>query len=128
MFVGDDVYFDGDFAEGVDIHDGAVIGPRCTIIAHIPGAGKVVIGRDTAIAAGWVIVCGPGQTLTSGEGSVISAGLTVSHIIPPLTLCGTPRLKAFSKISLPFTLNTTYGDFKRGLSPLRQAKRQGEPI
>jgi acetyltransferase-like isoleucine patch superfamily enzyme len=108
----------------VEIHEGVVIGPRCTIIAHTRGAGRIVIEKDVAIAAGCMIVCGPGQTLTIGEGSVVSAGSTVSHSIPPFTLCGGPRLKAYGRVSVPFTFNTSYQDFKRGLLPIRRGHRE----
>lgn len=126
VFIGDDVYLDEDYPESVEIHDGAVIGPRCTIIAHTRGVGKIVIEKQAAIAAGCLIVCAPGQTLTIGEGAVISAGSTVSHDIPPHTLCGAPRIKAFGKITVPFTLDTTYEKFRRGLEPMRAKKREGE--
>jgi len=126
VFIGDDVYLDEDNPESVEIHDGAVIGPRCTIIAHTRGAGKIVIEQKAAIAAGCLIVCASGQTLTIGEGAVISAGSTVSHDIPPYTLCGPPRIKAFAKITVPFVLQTTYEEFRRGLEPMRAKKREGE--
>ena len=123
VFIGDDVYLDEDFPQAVEIHEGVVIGPRCTIIAHTRGAGKIVIEKNAAIAAGCVIVCGPGQTLTIGEGSVVSAGSAVSHSIPPFTLCGSPRLKAYGRVSVPFTFDTTYEEFKRGLLPIRPGDR-----
>jgi UDP-3-O-[3-hydroxymyristoyl] glucosamine N-acyltransferase len=119
VFIGDDVYLDEDYPECIEIHDGAVIGPRCTIIGHTRGAGRIVIEKQAAIAAGCVIVCAPGQTLTIGEGAVISAGSTVSHDIPPYTLCGAPRIKAFGKVTVPFTMDTTYEEFKRGVTPMR---------
>jgi len=124
VFIGDDVYLDEDYPEAVEIHEGVVIGPRCTIIAHTRGAGKIVIERDAAIATGCVIVCAPGQTLTIGEGSVVSAGSTVSHSIPPFTLCGAPRLKAYGRVTVPFTFDTTYEAFKRGVLPIRPPARE----
>jgi acetyltransferase-like isoleucine patch superfamily enzyme len=97
VYIGDDVYIDEDHPESVEIHDDVVIAHRCTIIGHTRGVGRIVIEKQAAIAAGCLIVCGPGQTLTIGEGAVISAGSTVSHDIPPRTLCGAPRMKAFGK-------------------------------
>ena len=126
VFIGDDVYLEEDYPECVEIHDGAVIGPRCTIIARTRGPGKIVIEKQTAIAAGCLIVCAFGKTLTIGEGAVISAGSTVSHDIPPYTLCGPPRIKAFAKVTVPFTLHTTYEEFRRGLEPMRAKNREGE--
>jgi len=126
VFIGDDVYLDEDYPESVEIRDGVVIGPRCTIIAHTRGAGKIVIEKQVAIAAGCLIVCAPGKTLTIGEGAVISAGSTVSHDIPPHTLCGAPRIKAFGKTTVPFTIDTTYEEFRRGVEPMRAKNREGE--
>lgn len=125
VFIGDDVYLDEDYPETVEIHDGVVIAARCTIIGHTRGPGKVVIGKRAAIAAGCVIVCAPGQTLTIGEGAVISAGSTVLNDVPPYTLCGGPRIRAFGKVTVPFTLDTTYEEFRRGLEPMRAEDRHG---
>jgi serine acetyltransferase len=120
VFIGDDVYIDEDYPGAVEIHDGAVIAARCTIIGHTKGPGRIVIQKQAAIGAGCVIVCASGQTLTIGEGAVISAGSTVSHDIPPHTLCGAPRIQAFGTVSVPFTMETSYEDFRRGVRPLRR--------
>jgi acetyltransferase-like isoleucine patch superfamily enzyme len=120
VYIGDDVYLDEDHPESVEIHDQVVIAHRCTIIGHTRGVGKIVIEKQAAIGSGCLIVCGPGQTLTIGEGSVISAGSTISHDIPPHTLCGAPRIKAFGKVTVPFTATTTYEHFRRGLVPMRR--------
>ena len=119
VFIGDDVYLEEDFPECVEIHDGVVIAPRCTIIAQTRGPGKIVIEKNVAFGANCLVVCALGKTLTIGEGAVISAGSTVSHDIPAHTLCGPPRLKAFAHVTVPFTLNTTYEEFRRGLEPMR---------
>jgi len=111
----------------VEIQDGASIGLRSMIIAHTFGPGKIVIEKQAAITAGCLIVCGAGQTLTIGEGAVISAGTPVTLDIPPYTLCGAPRIKAFSRITVPFTLATTYEEFRRGVEPIRPKKREEEP-
>lgn len=119
VVIGDDVYIDPVYPYCVEIHDGAVIAARCTIIAAAKGPGKIIIGKNVAIGAGCVIVCSVGQTLTIGEGAVISAGSTVGHDIPPYTLCGTPRIKAFARVTVPLTKDQDYETFKRGLRPLR---------
>jgi acetyltransferase-like isoleucine patch superfamily enzyme len=123
VFIGDDVYIDPEHPEAVEIHDDVVIAHRCTIIAHTRGVGKIVIEKQVAIAAGCLIVCGPGQTLTIGEGAVISAGSTVSHDIPARTLCGQPRIQVFGNVTVPFTINTTYEQFRRGLQPINAKNR-----
>jgi acetyltransferase-like isoleucine patch superfamily enzyme len=127
VFIGDDVYLEEDYPECVEIHDGVVIAPRCTIIAQTRGPGKIVIEKKVAFGAGCLVVCAFGKTLTIGEGAVISAGSTVAHDIPPYTLCGPPRIKAFGKVTVPFTWGTTYEEFRRGLEPMRAKKKEGAP-
>lgn len=126
VWIGDDVYIDGVYPETVEIHEGAGIATRCTIIGHTKGPGKIVIEKEAAIGAGCVIVCASGQTLMIGEGAVISAGSTVSHDIPPYVLCGAPRLKTFGKVTVPFRVATTCEEFRRGLEPMGGKNRKGE--
>jgi acyl-[acyl carrier protein]--UDP-N-acetylglucosamine O-acyltransferase len=127
VFIGDEVYLENEFPECVEIHDGVLIGLRSTIIAHARGPGKIVIEKQAVIAAGCLIVCGTGQTLTIGEGAVISAGSTVSHDIPPYTLCGAPRIKAYGKVTVPFTLDTSIEEFRRGVRPMRATRSKDKP-
>jgi len=119
VFIGDDVYLENEYPECVEIHDGAIVGLRCTIIAHTRGEGKIIIEKNVVIGAGCIIVCASGQSLTIGEGSVISTGSVVQNDIPPRTLCAGPRIKAVATVTIPFTLQTSYQDFIRGLRPLR---------
>jgi hypothetical protein len=79
------------------------------------------------IAAGCLVVCAQGQTLTIGEGAVVSAGSTVSSSIPAYTLCGAPRIKAFGKIAAPFTLGTAYDAFsaQRGANETNAEEGRG---
>lgn len=119
VWIGDDVYIDEDHPETVEIREGSAIATRCTIIGHTKGVGRIIIERNAAIGAGSTIVCASGQTLTIGEGSVVSAGSTVSNSIPPFTLCGPPRLQVFGKVEVPFRVAATIEEFKRGLRPLR---------
>ncbi len=128
VWIGDDVYLDEDFPETIEIREGAAIATRCTIIGHTKGSGKIVIGEYAAIGAGCVIVCGHGETLAIGEGAVISAGSTVTHSIPPHTLCGAPRIKQFGKVTTPFRVATTYEEFRRGVQPIRAKNGPAERV
>jgi tetrahydrodipicolinate N-succinyltransferase len=91
------------------------------------GPGRIIIGKNAAIGAGCMIVCAHGQTLTIGEGAVISAGSVVGHDIPPYTLCGAPRIKAFAKVTVPLTVDQDYERFKRGLRPIKPEKEKLTP-
>lgn len=124
VFIGDDVYLENEFPECVEIHDGALIGLRSTIIAHAREPGKIIIEKNAVIAACCTIVCSAGQTLTIGEAAVLSAGSVVSNDIPPYTLCAGPRVRAMARVTVPFTLQTSHEDFVRGLRPLRTQCRE----
>jgi acetyltransferase-like isoleucine patch superfamily enzyme len=119
VWIGDDVYLDEKCPEGVEIQEGVAIATRCTLISHTKGRGKIIIERNAAIGAGCIIICATDQTLTIGEGSVISAGSTVTHDIPPRTLCGAPRLRIYGKVSVPFRIAKDYAEFRRGIKPIR---------
>jgi len=124
IFIGDDVYLENEYPECIEIHDGAQIGVRSTIIAHTRGQGRITIEKNAIIAAGCTIVCSAGQTLTVGEASVLSAGSVVSNDIPPYTLCAGPRIRALARVTVPFTQQTSHQDFVRGLRPLRVADKK----
>jgi acetyltransferase-like isoleucine patch superfamily enzyme len=126
IFIGDDVYLENEYPECVEIHDGVLIGLRSTIIAHSRGPGKVIIEKNAVITVGCTIICSSGQSLTIGEGSVISAGSVVQNGVPPYTLCAGPRIKAIASVTVPFTLDTSYQDFVRGLRPLRSRGKKTE--
>jgi serine acetyltransferase len=121
VFIGDEVYLDNEFPEAIELHEGALIGLRSTIVAHTRGAGRVIIGKNVVIGAGSLITCSGGQTLEIGEGAVVGAGSVVANSIPPFTLCGSPRARALATVTVPFTLETSYQEFLRGLRPLRSS-------
>jgi len=132
VWIGDDVYLDEDQPESLEIQDGVAIATRCTIIGHTKGTGRIVIEKYAAIGAGCIIVCASGQTLTIGEGSVISAGATISSSIPPYTLCGPPRIQTFGTVEVPFRAATTIEEFRRGVRPLKgiepKPQKESDPL
>jgi acetyltransferase-like isoleucine patch superfamily enzyme len=122
VWIGDDVFLDNAYPEAVEIHDGAAVSMRCTIIGHTKGPGKVVIERGAVIGAGSVVTCTSGHTLTIGECAVVSAGSTVSNDIPPYTLCGPPRIQTYGRVTVPFLEAVTIEEFRRGLRPIKISK------
>ncbi|MGA3006711.1 MAG: acyltransferase [Opitutaceae bacterium] len=120
VFIGDEVYLDNEYPEAIELREGALIGLRSTIVAHTRGPGRVIIGKNVVIGAGSLITCSGGLSLEIGEGAVIGAGSVVANSVPPFTLCGSPRVRALATITVPFTLQTSYQDFIRGLRPLRK--------
>lgn len=122
VFIGDDVYIENEHPDSVEICDGAAIGLRSTIIAHSGGtgeSGRIIIEKNAVIMSCCTIVCSAGQTLTIGEGAVVSAGSVVSNNIPAHTLCAGPRIRPLARVTVPYSLRVSHSDFVRGLRPLR---------
>jgi serine acetyltransferase len=118
VFIGEEVYLDNEHPEAIELREGALIGLRSTIVAHTRGPGRVIIGKNVVLGAGTLVTCSGGKTLEIGEGAVIGAGSVVGNSIPPFTFCGTSRVRALATVTVPFTLDTSYEDFLRGLRPL----------
>ena len=118
VFVGDDVYIENDFPECVEIHQGATIGLRTTIVAHTGGAGRVIIGKKAFIGANSLLVTAGNRTLTIGEGSVLMAGSVVTTDVPPFTVYGVERAKPLAILTEPFTAHTSYEEFITSLRPV----------
>ena len=121
VFIGDEVYIENEYPECVEIHDQAQIALRTTIITHINGPGKVIIGKKAFIGANCVIIGAPGRTLTIGEGAVLTASSVASTSIPPYTLWRGNPAEPIAKVTVPLTAETSFEAFTRGLAPL--AKR-----
>jgi acetyltransferase-like isoleucine patch superfamily enzyme len=126
VFIGEDVYIDGEYPECVEIQDGAQIALRSTIVAHTRGSGGVVIGRNSFIGAGCLIIAPAGKTLVVGEGAVVMAGSVVTTSVAPFTMCGSERARPLSKVTKPLPLCTEYMEFVRGLRPMGPATTKHE--
>jgi serine acetyltransferase len=118
VFIGDDVYLENEYPECVRLEDGAQINLRSTIIAHTRGSGGVVIEKNVLVGACSVIIGLVDATLTIGEGAVIGAGSIITTNIPAETLVGPVKTKSYARVTVPFTMTTSYLDFRRGLRPL----------
>lgn len=113
VFIGDDLYIENEYPECVRIDDGAQISLRSTIIAHTRGNGQVIIEKDVLIGACAVIVGPVGSTLTVGEGAVVGAGATITSDVPAHKLVAQERVKAYARVTVPFTMTTDYTPFRR---------------
>ena len=117
-YIGDDVYLENEYPECIEIHDEVQIGLRTTIIAHTRGAGTIIFGKKAFVGANCVIAASPGKTLTIGEGSVVAIASLVTSDIPPFTLYSGEKAKPIARVTVPFTNETSYEQFIRGLRPL----------
>lgn len=130
VLIGQDVQIEEDFPSHIEIQDGARIATRCTLIGHAKGFGKLVVGKDAAIGAGSIIICGSGKTLTIGEGAVIAAGSTVLNDVPPFALVGPPRVKMYGTVAIPYHKAQTIDEFRRAVRGARvvvEAEKDSTP-
>jgi serine acetyltransferase len=124
VFIGDDVYLENEYPECVEIHEGAQIGLRSTIIAHTRGRSNIVVGKGVFIGANCVIAAQSGKTLNIGEGSVIAIASLVTSDIPPFTFYSSEKAKPIARVTVPFTCETSYDQFLRGLRPISRNSRR----
>jgi len=124
VFIGDQVYLENEYPECIEIHAGAQLSVRCTLIAHVRGPGKIVIGRDVLVGPGCVITATPGTTLTVGEGAVVSGLTPVTRSVPPGTLYASGRPGVIARVTTPLAFDTSFDDFRKGL---RSSKRETAP-
>jgi|SRR5271166_6319399 len=120
VFIGDDVYVENEYPECIEIGDGVQICLRSVLIAHTRGSGRIVIEKDVFVGANCVLIASPGATLTIGEGAVITTSTVVASDVPAHTLIGNERAKPLAKVTVPFTMETSYDRFLAGLRPLKR--------
>jgi acetyltransferase-like isoleucine patch superfamily enzyme len=117
--IGDDVYLENEYPECIELHDGAAINLRCTLIAHFRGTGRIVLQKNARVAACCTIVCSPGKVLTIGEGSFVAAGSVVKRDVAPYTLVAGVPAKPIARITVPLVSGVDYFAFKEGLVPIK---------
>jgi len=122
VFIGDEVYLENEYPECIEIHDGAQLAVRSVLIAHIRGAGRIVIGKDALLGPGCVITASPGVTVTVGEGAVVSALTPVTRSVPARTLYSGARPGVVARVTTPLTLDTGYDEFRKGLRSLERER------
>jgi len=119
VFIGDDVYLENEYPENIEIHDGAGIALRTTIVSHFRGPGKIIIGQKVWIGACCTIAAANNKEIKIGEGAVLAANNVVTGDVPPFTFVGGVPAKPIAKATVPAALGLgySYKDFKKGLRP-----------
>jgi acetyltransferase-like isoleucine patch superfamily enzyme len=120
VFIGEEVYLENEYPESVEIHEGAGIALRTTIVSHFRGQGSIIIGKNVWIGACSTIASRVGQVLTIGEAAVLAANSVVTSDIPPYTYCRGAPAKPIARVTVPCTVGYDYAEFKAGLRPLRK--------
>jgi len=123
VFIGEDVLLETAYPHLITIEDGAWIGVRVTVIAHMRELMQGVrIEHDVFVGPGVIIL----PNVTIGQGAVVTAGSVVTRSIPPMTvvqgnpavpvaICGVPlsertSMKEFSRRLKPFTRNMPFAN------------------
>ena len=99
----------------VTIRDGASVGIRCTIIAHLREVKGVLIEEDADIGTGAIIL--PGVTV--GRGAVVTAGSVVTRSVPEWTVVQGNPAKPVAKVGIPLKLNVSLREWMKHLKPIR---------
>jgi hypothetical protein len=123
VFIGDDVFIDGEYPEMIEIHDRAAISMRAMIIAHTKGPGRVVIEKEAFIGPQAIILCNGGKVLRIGEGAVISAGCVVARSVPPRMVLFPASTKVVGEATISLAASKTLEEFWSGLRPLSKTTR-----
>jgi acetyltransferase-like isoleucine patch superfamily enzyme len=117
VFIGDDVYIENEYPECIELHEGAQICLRSTLIAHTRGPGRIIVGKNAFLGVACVVTAPAGSTLTIGEGAVVTACAVISANVAPFTLVGNEKAKELATVTVPLSMNTPYENFLAGLRP-----------
>jgi len=100
----------------VEIRDRAVVGIRCTIIAHFRGLTGVVIEEDAFLGPGVIVM----PNVRIGRGAVVAAGSVVTRSVPPMTLVQGNPAGPVARVGVPLNsdTSTTWKEFAKGLRSL----------
>ena len=100
----------------VTLKDGASIGIRCTLVAHMRERQGITIGEDADIGPGCIILAG----VTIGPGAVVAAGSVVTKSVPPRTLVqGNPAVP-IALVGIPLKMDVPIKEWVKHLKPLRK--------
>ena len=122
VWIGEEAYIENEYPEDVEIHDGACVSMRATILAHTRGSGRIIIARNAFIGPGAMVICSSGRTLRIGEGAAVSAGAVVMSSVPAGVVIAPPRSSPVARAAIPFGIAKSVEEFMGGLEPLKRSK------
>ncbi len=118
VFIGEDVYLDNEYPEGIEIQDYVQISIRTVVIAHTRGPGKVVIGKEAFIGPGCIIASSAGRVVKVGNGAVIGAGTILTKSVPPGLYLAPAQPLCLARADVPLTTSESMETFRAGLRPI----------
>ena len=115
VFISEDVLLETAYPYLITIEDGAWIGVRVTVIAHMRELERGVrIQHDAFVGPGVIIL----PNVIIGHGAVVTAGSVVTRSVPPMTVVqGNPAVPV-AACGVPLTEKTSMKEFSRRLKPL----------
>ncbi len=125
VFIAEEVYFENEYPEAVEIQDGAQISLRVILLAHTRGPGKLIIGKNAYLGPNVVVATTSGRTLKIGEGAVIGAGVIVTADVAPQMFVPSQPARAVATATVPLATAEKMEDFIRGLKPLKRPTPSG---
>jgi serine acetyltransferase len=124
VWIGYDAILETAYPHLITIKDGALIGIRATIIAHMKETQGVVIEEDVSIGPGVIVL----PNVTIGRGSVVTPGSVVTTSVPPMTVVQGNPAKPIAKVGIPLRSSPSLKEFSKHLKPFRAAAPVRPPI
>ena len=124
VFIAEEVYFENEYPEAVEIHDGVQISLRVILLAHTRGPGKLIIEKNVYLGPNVVIATTSGRTLKIGAGAVIGAGVVVTGDVAPQMFVPAAPARAVARATVPLATADRMEDFVRGLVPLKSPAKK----
>jgi len=125
VFIGDDVYLDEDNPESVEMHDGVVI-PVARSLLILEARRQTCYQKASRHCRGLFDGVRAGADSDYRRRRCDFGGLDGVTRYPALYPLRGTRVKAFGKVTVPFTIDTTYEKVRRGLEPMRPKNGKGE--
>jgi tetrahydrodipicolinate N-succinyltransferase len=128
VWLGQLVYLDVLYPEGIVIGDNVTINLRTTVYTHFHSGPRrksdgwkgVEIEDDVFIGPHCVVL--PGVRI--GKGAVIKAGSVLTRNVPPYTFWGDSGGGPLAQVTVPLTPDHQYEEFVKGLRPLKKGPQE----
>ena len=120
VHIGDQSYLENDFPELIEMHEGAGLAIKCTLLCHAhQRKARIILEKDAIVFTGAYILAAE-KDIIIGTGSVVGANSVVLQSVPPYTFVAGNPAKPIAKCGLPMKLETPLTDWKENLTFLKE--------